>query len=126
MVQGEDNGSQMHDIVLDHCDSNHNFRSYRVKLPVSGRVIMRKVKHIKCTDITSCKYLRNVEQYRVYKLQSEMNHHKYNTQCGASDTLSNGMQVKQQFSGYQVALPISLNMQSKTSCLDDRVRYIPV
>ena len=56
MVQKEDTGPWTHGTIIHHNKAEHNKRSYRIKLPLTGHVVTRNTKHIRKTVIKPWMY----------------------------------------------------------------------
>ena len=48
----------MHKTIIDHCDSDHSGRSYRIHIMKTGKVVTKIAGHIKTTPVLAEEYLR--------------------------------------------------------------------
>ena len=47
IAQREDTGAWTHDTIIDYNKAEHNMRSYRIKLSVTGHVVTKNTRHIR-------------------------------------------------------------------------------
>ena len=59
VVLKENGGPWMHSMVMDHIDSDHNRRSYKIIIMKTGRIVTRSTRLMKTTSIIVEQYHRD-------------------------------------------------------------------